>query len=445
MSLNAKVVWADGMFLSPDHFLRNDRYIESLVEGRTADLRPYAWGFAHLVIDTQELERGTVAIRECRGVFPDGTPFDIGENDEPPAPLRLPEDVKDAKVVLALPKYRAGTEEVGLADSAGSLSRYVLGNGDADAAVDVLADDDEVHVDTARPRLRLMLESEETVAYASLGVVQISEVRPDKRIVLSERYIPPCLDIRAGRRLEGFVKEVVGHLHQKGEALAVRMADPSGGAAEIADFLFLMIINRYESWFVHLGDGRGMHPERCYQAMVHLAGELATITRDDKRPVPAPPYLQDDLSATFEPLMAELRRSIQWVAESRAIPIPVEKFKYGMWAAQINDRTLINNSDFVLVVSAEMPGNRLISDFPNRTTVGPESIILQLVRNNLTGIGIQHLTAAPRQLPFYKGSVYFSIDHNSKHWKGLEESGGLAFQVAGDFPGLQMELWAIRG
>jgi type VI secretion system protein ImpJ len=29
-------------------------------------------------------------------------------------------------------------------------------------------------------------------------------------------------------------------------------------------------------------------------------------------------------------------------------------------------------------------------------------------------------------------------------WKQLEKSGGLAMHIAGEFPGLEMECWAIR-
>ena len=32
----------------------------------------------------------------------------------------------------------------------------------------------------------------------------------------------------------------------------------------------------------------------------------------------------------------------------------------------------------------------------------------------------------------------------SEFWKELQNSGGFAFHVGGDFPGLELELWAIR-
>ena len=32
-----------------------------------------------------------------------------------------------------------------------------------------------------------------------------------------------------------------------------------------------------------------------------------------------------------------------------------------------------------------------------------------------------------------------------EHWKQLVHSGGFAFHVAGEFPGLNLAFWAIRG
>ena len=63
----------------------------------------------------------------------------------------------------------------------------------------------------------------------------------------------------------------------------------------------------------------------------------------------------------------------------------------------------------------------------------------------LPGIAVRPLPVAPRQIPFYAGASYFELDRNSPHWQQMQASGGFAIFVAGDFPNLHMELWAIRG
>ncbi len=62
----------------------------------------------------------------------------------------------------------------------------------------------------------------------------------------------------------------------------------------------------------------------------------------------------------------------------------------------------------------------------------------------LPGIALQALPVAPRQLPFHAGHFYFELDRGGELWKQLEKTGNLAMHIAGDFPSLELELWAIR-
>ena len=108
MSWKNKVVWSEGLFLQPQHFQQHDRYLEAYVEGRCGGLRPHGWGFSELKLDAAQLGIGKVAIASARGVFPDGTPFNIPEDDRPPAPIDLNEQVRECRVYLALPARRFG-------------------------------------------------------------------------------------------------------------------------------------------------------------------------------------------------------------------------------------------------------------------------------------------------------------------------------------------------
>ena len=62
----------------------------------------------------------------------------------------------------------------------------------------------------------------------------------DGRLLLDEDFIPPCLDCGAARPLAGFVSELRGLLHHRGEELAsVVTGRAQTGVAEVADFLLL--------------------------------------------------------------------------------------------------------------------------------------------------------------------------------------------------------------
>jgi type VI secretion system protein ImpJ len=81
---------------------------------------------------------------------------------------------------------------------------------------------------------------------------------------------------------------------------------------------------------------------------------------------------------------------------------------------------------------------------PTQVKVGPVERIRDLVNLHLPGVALRPLPLAPRQIPYNAGYQYFELDTGHDLWKQMPQSGGLAIHVAGDFPGLRLELWAIR-
>jgi hypothetical protein len=76
-------------------------------------------------------------------------------------------------------------------------------------------------------------------------VTRITEVQADRKVVVDDRFIPPCLTVSAVPVLSNLVSEMVGLLGQRAEALAARLSQPGArGVAEVADFLLLQAINR---------------------------------------------------------------------------------------------------------------------------------------------------------------------------------------------------------
>ena len=442
MAWKNKVVWSEGMLLQPQHLQQHDRYWQSQLEARVAPLRPYGWGYARLEIDQQQLALGKLVLQACHAVLPDGTPLCLPSEDHLPLPLDIPADARDMLVVLALPLRRHGVAEVGDQEGADNFARH---RGEDYEVWDSNGLDNCALMQVGTLRLRVVPASEALDAYTTLGIARVVERRPDNRVVLDPDYCPPCLDFRAAPRLAGFADELVGLLHQRADALAGRLAQPgAAGAAEIADFLLLQLLNRVEPLFIHLAGATGVHPETLYRAMLELAGELATFTEAGKRAASYPPYRHADLAGSFAPLMADLRRSLSTVMDQQAVPIALDERQFGIRVALLADKELLRTATFVLAVHAQMPPEQLRSGFPAQVKIGSVEQIRDLVNLALPGIGLHPLPVAPRQLPFYAGYTYFELDRGSEYWAALSHSAGFALHVAGEFSSLQMQFWAIR-
>ncbi len=443
MSAHNRVIWSEGLFLQPQHFQQQERYFERYVETRCQPLVAHSWGFTELEFERDLLSIGKLGLRGAAGVFPDGTPFRMPEDDPLPSPIDIGADVRDQIVYLAVPLRRTGERAIARGNEADDLIRHDIrelqarnvASNSADAAV----------IEVGALRTRLMLASAATEPYACLPLAHIVECRTDKQVVLDDSFIPTVLRARAAKRLATLTTELLGLFHQRGEALGNRVAATGrGGAAEFADFLMLLAINRYEPLLAHFDDSGTLHPEALYELLVSAAGELATFTTPSKRPPKFPGYRHDRLRESFDPVIASLREALSKVLMQTAIAIPLEPRRFGISVAIVPDRSLFSTAAFILAARADMPAEELRRRFPSQLRIGPAEKISDLVRSGLRGVPVHPVPVAPRQIPYHAGFAYFELDQTDELWDQLKNSGGVAMHVAGEFPSLAMEFWAIR-
>lgn len=444
MSWDNKVLWTEGLFLQPHHFQQADRYTESLIAGIARRTLPYSWGFSSLEIDEEALKVGKFSLKNCSGLTQDGTVFRVPQAEDHPPSLEVPENIKDCVVLLTIPQRRQGASEVDMTDGGHSASRLLPSEIEVTDATG--AGKKPVTIGVGKLRLKFALAVDDLSDMLAIPIARIIEVRPDKEVLLDRSFIPSCLDVRAAPALAGFVSELEGLLSHRMQALAGRLSEsgPARGTADISDFLLLMTVNRALPVFRHFANIENLHPEAAYRACVSLAGELAAFMSDTKEAPLFPAYQHDDLRGTFNPVFRALRQYLSAVLEQTAVSIALEERKYGISVGIIADRKLLSNAGFVLAVKADVPAEDIRRHFAGQSKIGPVEEIRQLVNSALPGITLRPLPIAPRQVAYHAGTVYFELDAESPYWGKMTTSGGIAVHVSGQYPGLEMELWAIR-
>lgn len=443
MSFHNKVVWSEGMFLNPQHFQQQERYLEALIDQRMAATIAYGWGITDFRLDQQMLGLGKIAVEQAQGILPDGTVFNIPDIDAPPAVIDVPRNVQNTVVYLGLPVKRQGAVDVLSDDSAQSLARFTRKSQDTRDVVDESGE--QASIDVGQLNLRLLLDSDDRSGYVCIGLVRIRETGEDSAIELDDSYIATCLDSLNSPNLKAYLVEAISLLHSRGESIAGRLADPNrGGTAEVADYLLLQLINRTLPAFKHMLQRQGLHPVELYLGLIQLVGELSTFMTADKKAPEFPVYTHDDLQTCFAQVIGGLRKCFSTVQEQTAIALQLVEKKFGIRVAEINDRSLIGTATFVLAAHADLTEEHIRTHVPAQLKVGPVERIRQLVNAAMPGIALAPIPVAPRQIPFHTGFSYFQLDPRSEFWKELKQSGGIAIHVGGDFPGLTLEFWAIR-
>jgi len=115
-----------------------------------------------------------------------------------------------------------------------------------------------------------------------------------------------------------------------------------------------------------------------------------------------------------------------------------------VFTSTIKDRSLFEKANFVLEVSARRPRGEIQQNLPAYLKIGPNTKIKEIVNAHLPGVPLVHLPTPPPQIRTIVDHVYFLLDRNSLLWEEFSVAAAIVLHFAGDWPELQMELWAIR-
>ena len=442
MTTENKPLWIEGMFMRPHHFQQHDRYLEAHIEGRVVGLRPHSWGISALEIDTQALGLGKLSLARARSVMPDGTPVEVPSHGLAVAPRDVPTNFSNGRVFLALPVRAADGPEIDPDKDGRITPRFQAAERSLRNSTD--RSSRELGIQVGVPNLRLVLEGEPAEDLVLLAIARVKERDADGSVVLDDQFLPPALDCGGHAGFGRFIGEISALLRRRGEALAA-MVDPAraDGVSALTDFLLLQLINRFEPLFEHYAATRPLHPDQVYVTALQLAGELATF-EGARRPPAFPPYVHDALDSCFPPLLQHIRQSLSIVTERSAMQLPIEARKYGVYISIIADQALLRQARFVLAVKASVNSADILRDFPNQVKIGPVEESRNLVNLQLPGIGLRALPVAPREIPYHSDTAYFELDKRADLWSKLTGSASFAFHVAGEYPGLRLDFWAIR-
>ncbi|WEX10852.1 type VI secretion system baseplate subunit TssK [Chelativorans sp. AA-79] len=438
MSWYSKVAWSEGLFLRQHHLQQNDRYFEHLLESRVRQISPYPWGFAQIEIDRDLAQQNKFALRRASGVFQDGTPFDMPGTNPLPEPLEVPEGSDKQIVWLTMPAATVNGQEIDMPE-AESGSRYVR---DLETVVDSASTMFvEQEIEVAHPRLAFEVRKTLKPGFHCLKLARILEVR-DKTIVFDETFAPPVLVTQGHPVVAGWVDRVIGWMDTKLGTLARYAADPSsGGGLQTFDYFMLQMLNREINVLKHMRGSKYVHPVEMYQELLRIAGELWTFS--PKRLAPEyGEYDHDALDTLFEPVLSDIQRLLS-LDVGRAVRLNLIERAPNAYIAAVNDRSLFRNATFIIEVAARNPLTQIQQQFPALCKVGPNTRMNEIVQAHLPGIEVVHMPTPPRQIRTVSDHVYFYLDKSSPLWPEFSTASGIGLHFAGDWPELQLDLWAI--
>jgi len=445
MSRMDKVVWSEGMFLTPQLFQQADRYHESLLHFALGAGQPFPWGLMALDIDAERLVNGDFSLVRASGLMPDGLAVRIPDHDPVPEgrsvkPLFSPSlDVVEA--YLTVPAVRVQAPNIQL-DRNGASSRAPRYRAELVRAFDETADGNECEIPVARTNFKILFSGESLDDTVRIKIAEVRRTRT-ATYVLDEAYIPPALTIAASGMLVSVLRRVLEVMAAKSQVLSQQRRHLADfGSSDLANLWLLHTVNPTIPMLTHYFDAPGRHPEQLYLALVRLAGELSTFALEaDARQLARYDHL--DLRGTFAELERRIRLLLDTILPTRYTLIPLARTPEAFYVGTLADERVLKDR-FYLGVQAQVPVGRLTEEIPAKTKISSHALIGSLIGRAVPGVELSHEPVPPSAIPVKSGFKYFQLGTQGRWWDAIVATRGIAIYVPEDFPELKLELVAVK-
>lgn len=440
--IDFKVVWGEGTLISPQHFQQQERYFETLI-GNFALNKNHHWGFKSLDFNESAKEMGVLEVAGVSGFFKNGLYFEGTSQSCPRLKIEIPPNIEAETVYLAWSNESVYQHNYAMIDDVeGTNAQYILHGIELLDATELNSVKRQIVV--ANKNLRLVLSGQLSDDMIYIPVAKILSSNANGEYFLDKTFIPPCLNVNTNEVLVNYYQELHGILKQRIQSLTGVLTSSSLMTShDVRDFLFLQTLNRYQAYMHHVSTLPTIHPCELYESWLKLYGDLSTF-EPTKMNFALPSYRHNNLKESYAELMALLKQALSIILEQKAILIPFEMTDETTRVAITPDESLLNNCRFILAVNASIQPETLRQTLPATIKIGSVEKIKDLVAYHLPGIKVNALATAPRELPYYAGFSYFELDKTSELWSDLHQSSGMALHLAGEFPELQIEFWAVK-
>ncbi len=453
-----RVVWSEGMLVSPQHLQQQDLYHERLLDERIAALSPYRWGVVAVEIDPGALGSDQLRLTRFIGVLPDGLYLGFeGKDPECPAarPIgeHFPPTQPFCEVYLAIPKEREGVPSVTTEHATGTAADSTKAararfRAAARSVADLTGNASDLQMAFAHRNAVVLFGDEAREDYDAIKIAEI--VRDGSGALLNnEAYIPPALRIDTSKFLMAGVRRLLGLMVAKQRLLSGdrRQRDGSNiefSVGDVTRFLQLSAINTAIPVLAYASTNGELSPSQLYLTLIQVVGALATFS-EEVEPQKLPVFAHTDLRGTFEELLAKATLLLRTTIRETHVSVPLD-LNQSVYFGRLDEDRLLTAMHYVLAVRSEMPAEQLVQRLPGLCKIASQSQLPQVLRSAATpGVPIQATHRPPAEIPVRAGVTYFQLNLQNDYWRSIQQEKGVSIYLPPPFDPahVKLELLAV--
>lgn len=383
-----KVVWAEGICLSQQHFQCWDRYYQQQIIMRCQWLQHHGWGLKSLKLDEELLSSGIIKLLSCEAIMPNGELLVFNEQYTSLAVKSLSlVKQKSARVYLALPVTSSisnipGYPDINLPNAWQARLNSVHDQYDPQRQ-------QEIVLATQAPKL--LTDDNNLDQYIHIQILEILTT-DGSTYQLSSKYIPSCIDLFSSVQLTQSLECITTKLKLHLEQLS-QHSDKSN---------YLLALKQYYLALQMIQQQRICHPYEFYQVLMQMYNILCLLN-DKKSQFYS--YQHHKLSESFTSLLADTLQLINTPLNKSWKSWPLEKLDNLYQAHHISyDSKLL----YVLEVNYGSKKSASATSFTQHSKISSQAMIKQIIQSAISGIEL---------IPYEKQNIPFKVKPNHEYWK----------------------------
>jgi type VI secretion system protein ImpJ len=446
MSIPAKVLWGEGLFLRPQHFQQQDLYHEARLQQTAQALHPYLWGVRHVEWDLDALRADRLRLHALSARFHDGELVDAPASEALPLPVDLSAvlaEVQRITYYAALPALALDGGNAAAERAQSGAARYVQSQRSTpDLYTQAIAAD----VGFLNKSVRLLSDQEALGGYDCFPLIRLRRVvtggfEPDPS------FVAPALSLQAAPRLRLMLDHLLDALQAKVNSLQGHMREPSRNVIEfrsgdVSSFWLLHTASTAAATLMHYVRNPELHPERLFEAMLGLAGALMTYSKQHALSN-LPAYRHDDPGASFDSLSDIIRDLLDTVISSKYFAIALHEERPSYHLGKLDAGSVNAQTTLYLAIGAAVPALELVEIVPLRIKAGAPDDVAKCVMSAMPGVRISHAPQVPAAIPVRPDTCYFVLENRGVLYEQMLKAQSISVYIPAGIPDLRVELIAV--
>jgi type VI secretion system protein ImpJ len=428
-----RVIWREGMLISPQHLQQQELFEEQVLQARLAAATPYSWGVQSVEFDAGALKSGRLELTRFEGVLPDGLAL-YGKVSVPSRTIgdHFPTTAKLLEVSLGIPNLREGVSNFHESDSEWR-GRYLA---QKRSVGDLSMSKNTRNLDVGEPAPVLLFGAEKDEDHVKLKIAEIVRDE-DGSFALSDTYIPPALHIGASPVIMEGLRELMSLSVVKQRALTAtrRQRDKASiefAAADVTRYLLLNAINSGVPLLKHVSEEPKTSALAAYLMLLSYGGGLSSFTGEiDPSTFPRFQFL--DQRACFLPMFQNIKTMLGAAVKDMSIKIPLEAREDGMWIGRLSEQRMVDCKDWVLAVESDSPEQQVANKLPQLSKMSSWKQISAIVKSATPGVPLQPTHRPPTEIAIKPNQVYFILKKDDRYWRDILAERTIAIYVPPPF------------